>query len=136
MGEIDHYNLSKLHCTFTKKEEVDEIIRNINKKYSILYNKVFVLESPQSEELICTYNIEIGNVSGLMPNTILMHRKRETNTLYTLNALNILIAELNNNQPNLEYVIPWDLYKNCILLITDGKIRKLDTSIYTIVTLE
>ena len=90
------YDLNKLFCTFTAKDEFEATVATINRRYSILYNKIFILESPQSEELMCTYNIDMGNVSEApLPNTILLHRKKESNTLYTINALNTLIKSLN-----------------------------------------
>jgi hypothetical protein len=45
-----------------------------------------------------TYNVDLGNTKGefAIGNTILVHRKKQTNTLYTINALNELIKSLNN----------------------------------------
>lgn len=129
-------DLNKLFCTFTAKDELEDIISTINRRHSILYNKIFVLESPQSEELICTYNIDTGNVSEApLPNTILLHRKKESNTLYTINALNTLIKKLNNGVLDTSYIINWHDYKNSILLTNGPELRKLDTSIYKIIDL-
>lgn len=134
MDTINLFNdLSKLFCTFTNPSELDETINLINRRYTVLYNKIFVLESPQSNELICTYNIDMGNVSSNpMPNTILLHRKKESNTLYTINALNALIRSLNNGILNKNYMVEWDNYSNCILLNNGPNVRKLDTSIHKI----
>ena len=130
------FDLNKLFCTFTVSDELENIISTINRRYSILYNKIFVLESPQSNELICTYNIDSGNVSNSpMPNTILLHRKKESNTLYTINALNTLIKKLNNGKLDTSYIINWQDYKNSILLTNGPELRKLDTSIHKIVDL-
>jgi hypothetical protein len=35
---------------------------------------------------------------SILENTILLHRKKESNTLYTINALNDLICSLNEGQ--------------------------------------
>ena len=87
--------MNKLFCTFAKKELLDERLQEINKEYKILYNKIFVLASPESDEYMCTYNIEIeGPNTKILPNTILLHRKKDSNTLYTINALNTLIKSL------------------------------------------
>jgi hypothetical protein len=129
-------DLNKLFCTFTTHDELDITVSTINRRYSILYNKVFILESPQSKELMCTYNIDTGNVSEEpLPNTILLHRKKESNTLYTINALNALIRQLNNGILDTKYIINWADYKNCILLNTGPELRKLDTAIYKIIDL-
>jgi hypothetical protein len=136
----EHYNLfdqlNKLFCTFTLPDELEYTINNINRRYSILYNKIFILESPQSNELICTYNIDTGNVADTpLPNTILLHRKKESNTLYTINALNTLIKNLNQGQLDKNFIVNWVDYKNCILLNNGPELRRLDTSIYKIVDL-
>jgi len=130
------YDLNKLFCTFTSKDSLDTTVATINRRYSILYNKIFILESPQSEELMCTYNIDMGNVSELpLPNTILLHRKKESNTLYTINALNTLIKSLNGGVLDTKYIVNWHDYKNSILLTNGPDLRKLDTAIYKIVDL-
>ena len=130
------YDLNKLFCTFTAKDDLENIVSTINRRYLVLYNKIFILESPQSEELMCTYNIDAGNVSeSPLPNTILLHRKKESNTLYTINALNTLIQSLNGGVLDKSYVVSWNDYKNCILLTSGPNIRRLDTSIHKIVDL-
>lgn len=137
MMENIFLDLNKLFCTFTTPEELDGTINNINRRYSILYNKIFILESPQSKELMCTYNIDTGNVSDQpLSNTILLHRKKESNTLYTINALNTLIRELNDGILDTRFIINWADYKNCILL-TNGpsSLRRLDTAINKIIDL-
>jgi hypothetical protein len=130
------YDLNKLFCTFTAKDELESVVATINRRYSILYNKIFILESPQSEELMCTYNIDMGNVSeSPLPNTILLHRKKESNTLYTINALNTLIKQLNGGVLDTKYIVNWHDYKNSILLTNGPDLRKLDTAIYKIIDL-
>jgi hypothetical protein len=129
-------DLNKLFCTFTKPDDLETIVSTINRRYAILYNKIFILESPQSDELICTYNIDAGNSSEVpLPNTILVHRKKESNTLYTINALNTLIKELNGGVLDTKYIINWHDYKNSILLTNGPDLRKLDTAIYKIIDL-
>ena len=129
-------DLNKLFCTFTTPEELDETVAKINRRYSILYNKIFILESPQSKELMCTYNIDTGNMSeNPLPGTILLHRKKESNTLYTINALNALVRQLNNGMLDNRFIINWVDYKNCILLTNGPDLRRLDTSIHKIIDL-
>ncbi len=130
------FDLNKLFCTFTAKDDLENILSTINRRYLVLYNKIFVLESPQSEELMCTYNIDTGNISeSPLPNTILLHRKKESNTLYTINALNTLIKKLNSGVLDTRFIVNWADYKNSILLTNGPDLRKLDTAIYKIVDL-
>jgi hypothetical protein len=130
----DFFDLNKLFCTFTSPADLEETVATINRKYSILFNKIFVLESPQSDELICTYNIDTGNMmASPMANTILLHRKKESNTLYTINALNTLIKSLNGGVLDTRFIVNWQDYKNSILLTNGPDLRKLDTAIHKIV---
>lgn len=130
--ELDMMN--KLFLTFTTPESLDETVATINRKYSLLFGKVFVLESPQSDELMCTYNIDTGNMAeSPMTNTILLHRKKDWNTLYSINALNILIRSLNGGYLDKSYMVNWQEYKNSILLTSGDTLRKLDTSIHKII---
>ena len=128
---------NKLFATFSKKEDIDNTIEVITARYSILFNKIFILESKDSDEFICTYNIDPGNLSTttVLPNTILLHRKKESNTLYTINALNTLIKTLNNGYANPNYKVNWTDYKNTILLTNGPDLRKLETTIYKIINL-
>jgi hypothetical protein len=127
-------DLNKLFCTFTTAERLEETLQSINRRYSILFNKIFVLESPQSDELMCTYNIDTGNTSSVpMNDTILLHRKKESNTLYTINALNTLIRKLNNGVLDTKFIISWMEYKNSILLTNGSDLRQLNTSVFKIV---
>ena len=128
---------NKLFATFSKKEDIDETIDTITNRYAILYNKIFILESKDSDELVCTYNIDPGNLSTatVLPNTILVHRKKESNSLYTINALNTLIKSLNNGYADPNYRVNWNDYRNTILLTNGPDLRKLETTIYKIINL-
>lgn len=128
--------MNKLFCTFTPKESLEDTLRDINREYTILYKKIFVLASPDSEEYMCTYNIEIeGSQTKILPNTILLHRKKESNTLYTINALNTLIKTLNGGVLDSTFPINWPDYKNCILLTQGDDLKRLNTTIHKIVAI-
>ena len=126
--------MNKLFCSFTTKDALEERVQEINKEYKIMYGKIFVLESPDSDEYMCTYNIELeGSSAKILGNTILLHRKKESNTLYTINALNTLIKSLNRGVLDTKFIINWPDYKNSVLLTQGEDLRKLNTSIYKIV---
>jgi len=134
----EHYTLeqilNKLFATFSSKEKLDETLATIKDTYSILYGKIFILESPDTEEVLCTYNIDpTASSSRILPNTILLHRKKETNTLYTINALNLLVKQLNNGVIDSSFKVEWPEYKNTVLLTQDTDLRKLSTKIYKII---
>ena len=134
--EINFDDLAnKLFCTFTSKEDLESTIDNIKEQYTILFNKIFVLYIESTNEYVCTYNVDSFNISNtILPQTILLHRKKESNTLYTINALNDLIKELNDGVADPKYRVNWQDYRNCILLTTSGELRRLDTKIHEILS--
>ena len=128
---------NRLYCTFVEPNEVKEISEKIQSSYKVLFNKIFVLESLDGDKIMLTYNVDMGNSSKelMVDNTILVHRKKNTNTLYTINALNELIKSLNNGVLDKSYSINWNNYKNCILLVQAEGFKKIDTKIQEIINL-
>ena len=124
---------NKLFCTFTDKEGMDQLINELKETYNIIYNKMFVLEIVGKDEYVITYNVEQGNVSNIPANTILVHRKKDSNTLYTINALNELIKKLNGGVVDTKFPIEWAHYKNCILLTNNNELNQLNTKIHRII---
>ena len=128
---------NRLYCTFTTPNNIEEITSTIQTSYVILFNKIFVLESLDGEKIMLTYNVDMGNSSSefLVSNTILVHRKKQTNTLYTINALNELIKSLNNGVLDKTFTIDWENYRNCILLIQAEGFNRIDTKVKEIINL-
>ena len=128
---------NKLYCTFTNIDEIEYILKKIQSSYVILFNKIFVLESLDGEKIMLTYNVDMNNsrIDSMIDNTILVHRKKQTNTLYTINALNELIKDLNNGVLDKSFPINWNDYKNCILLIQEDNLKRIDTKIKEIIKL-
>jgi hypothetical protein len=126
---------NKLFCTFTTLEGVNDLVDSIQRKYTVMYNKIFVLEVKNNNEYVLTYNIEIANISNIPENTILVHRKKESNTLYTINALNELIKSLNGGVVDTRFQIEWQHYKNTILLTQQNELKELKTKIHQIIEL-
>ena len=126
---------NKLFCTFTDLDGLDALLEDIQSKYTIIYNKMFVLEIVGKDEYVVTYNVDQGNVQTIPENTILVHRKKESNTLYTINALNELIKKLNGGVVDTSYKVDWQHYRNCVLLTQHNDLNQLNTKIYKIIEL-
>lgn len=126
---------NKLFCTFTTLEDLDSLIENLTSKYKIMYNKMFVLHVKSNDEYVVTYNVEQGNVNSIPDNTILVHRKKDSNTLYTINALNEVIKGLNGGVVDPRFMIDWQHYRNCILLTQHNELKQLNTKIFKIIEL-
>jgi|TARA_R110000744_G_scaffold80599_2_gene158244 hypothetical protein len=133
LNTIDLNN--KLFCTFVDEEFIDERIQSISQSYDIMYNKMFVLFIKSTGEYVITYNVDQGNVESIPDNTILVHRKKDTNTLYTINALNTLIKSLNGGVVDPRFKVDWQHYRNCVLLTQQNDIRQLNTKVHKIIEL-
>ncbi len=126
---------NKLFCTFTSFEDVELLVDKIKLQYTILFNKIFILKIESTDEYCLTYNVEMGNISELPYGSIMVHRKKESNTLYTINALNCLVKSLNNGRLDKSFNVSWDNYKNSILLTRNGDLHILNTNVHKIVKL-
>ena len=127
---------SQLLCTFTIKSKLSELVLDISKKYDIVFNKIYVLQNEDKpNELMCTYNVEINDDLdyNAIPNTISLHRKKHTNTLYTINALNEVIKNINNGVLDNKFPIPWENFQNTILVTNNEGLNKINTRIFEII---
>jgi hypothetical protein len=136
--DITYDYLNKLFCTFTKKEDLNVTISDIKTRYEVIYSKIFILETDNDNEYVCTYNIDSDNISkdNVLPNTILMHRRKECNVLYTINSLNKLIESLNGGVRDNNYKVNWKDYENSILLTQKDQFVQLKTKIHDIVNVD
>ncbi len=126
---------TQLLCTFSKKQELEEKLDVIIKCNDILFDKIYVFQNVKDyQQLMCTYNVEYDEdfIQGI-PDTISLHRKKNSNTLYTINALNDLIRELNGGKLDKSFPINWDNYRNCLLLTSETGVNKINTKIHKIV---
>ena len=101
------------------QEEVEFIVNNIE----ITNNLIFLLEDKDNpEKKIITYNAVVEKGKPFNPRlfTMRMHRKKQTNTLYTINALNASVASQHDGKTGRDLKLDWTQYENSILL-TSGK---------------
>jgi hypothetical protein len=128
---------NRLYCTFTDENSLEDVKRDIQMSYVIMFDKIFVLEDIEHGKLMLTYNVDTANSreEGIISDTILVHRKKQSNTLYTINALNMLIKELNNGVLDKRFPIQWNEYRNCILLVQSEGFNRVNTKIKDIIKL-
>lgn len=127
---------TQLLCTFCTTDNLDATLKTIVATYKIAFDTIYVLENTESESsFCCTYNIDVDTpIVGQIPEaTISLHRKKATNTLYTINALNLLIAELNGGHVDKSYKVQWEDYRNTILVTAYNKLKKIHTKLNKIV---
>lgn len=114
----------QLLCTFSNSKDFQGVSKEIRKFYKVYSNRIFVFANAKNfKEIYLTYNVlNMQKDAPKFPNTILIHRKKQTNTLYTLNAMNRLIEEEHGSFDK-SYVVNWKLYENSLIITGDVSIR-------------
>ena len=121
---------TQLLCTFAHKKDLELIVDYVTKSYTRSERRMFVFsDSDNRNDLYVTFNIEATGYSKT-PNTISIHRKKETNTLYTVNALNAIIRACNNGLLDKTFIINWDTYRDSLLLTQDQDVRHVHLRLY------
>ena len=128
---------AQLLCTFSDINRYTSDIENIQSYYNVVYGKIFVLQDIDNlDSLMLTYNVDKSkiNINNFYMDTISVHRKKDSNTLYTINSLNSLIRTLNNGIDDPFFKVDWNKYKNCILLTnSDGSCKFVYTKLFKII---
>ena len=138
-------NDTLLLATFCKSRDVKDIINLISDSFEIVGGKIFVLQDESDRhKKILTYNIVKEEIvfSDVIKNTISLHRKKETNTLYTLNALNEVVMDQNGGQLDPQFSVDWEPHRNTLLVTYkddetgDQILRRIETRLINIVNLD
>jgi len=123
---------TQLLCLFTLKNELDISVDFVLNNYTLTNPNVFVLENKINEgELYITFNVEKGSSAiDSEWKTILVHRKKQSNTIYTINALNEVVKSKTGGVLDNSYMIDWDEFKNCIITTSSIGYKKIPTKVF------
>jgi hypothetical protein len=105
-----------------------QVIREIYRPDS----SIFVLQNcDNDDEIFITFNTEYNFKT---PGIIKIHKKRETNTLFSVDSVNELSIRANGKIDK-SFVPDWEQYRNCLLLMRDGDLAVIPTKIREIIKL-
>lgn len=105
----------QLLCTFTLTEQLPNCVSTINKVYNNdVNNLTYYHYVTNINNAICVYNVY--STDRKLKDTISINRKKETNTLYSINALNAIIRSVNNGILDKTFVVDWTNYTDCLIL--------------------
>lgn len=126
----------QLLCTFSSAKTYLQTIEEIKKFYNVQNGRFFVFTNiTNPKEVFVTYNIlNEGKEFPKFPNTISIHRKKQTNTLYTLNAMNQVIKDENDGNFDKSFSVNWSLYQNSLIITGEPSIRIIPIKILEIIT--
>lgn len=129
-----------LLCTIIEhsKYYLEKTVDNITRNFEVVGGNIFVLKTKDNDnsKFILTYNVKNQpdlKYKDILKSTFQIHRKKDYNVLYTLNALNMVVVNENGEQ-NRDYVIDWENYKNSLLLVRNNdELHKIPTVLYEII---
>ncbi len=86
---------TQLCCTFSTEDQYENDIRKIFSYGIVVDEKIYVLENREKpNEIFLTYNVaKETRPQHVIQNTITVHRNRDFNVLYSINALNLIILD-------------------------------------------
>ena len=123
----------QLLCTFSNSIQYTDALKEIPRQYKLIDNKIFIFANENNlRELYLTFNVEKNDLNNRFKGTISIHRKKQTNTLYTLNAMNKLIADENNGVFDKSFQLNWNLYKNSIILTNEIGVKIVSLKLFSI----
>lgn len=123
----------QLLCTFSNSSQYTSVLNEIPQQYKLIDNKIFIFANENNlRELYLTFNVEKREQNNRYKGTISVHRKKQTNTLYTLNAMNKLIEDENNGVFDKSFQLNWDLYKNSIILTNEIGVKIVPLKLFSI----
>ena len=116
--------MKRLYGLFTSKQDLENTITRVSK----VTDRIYILNLRDSEELIFTFNS-----TTFLQGSILLHKKKETQTLFSINGLNALVEELNGTLDP-KYAINWNNYRNSLITTQGYRSKVTRTSIHQIIT--
>lgn len=126
----------QLLCTFSTPEKYTSDISDIKRIYFLPDKTIFIFENKSNKnEMVLTYNVKLKEPQEKFPLTISIHRKKETGSLYTINALNYIVKEENGGILDKNFRIDWNLYKNCLIITNDVGYKIINLDLINIVRL-
>ena len=118
-----------LLASFLRNGDDDDIMREVEfivNNMALTNNFIFLLSHQEDKtKKMLTYNAIVEKGKPFHPRlyTMRVHRKKLTNTLYTINALNYAVALQHDGKTGRDLKLDWDKYRNCLLLPSGNKLQ-------------
>ena len=101
---------------------------------------IFLFENGENpSQKILTYNLHTSSSRGAYnPRlfTMRVHRKKHSNTLYTINGLNLAVAAQNDGKTGRNLRVDWNEYRESLLLSVEGNLKVLPVKVKKIFKIE
>ena len=110
--------------TFVKKNRILSFLEELKNDFNVRMDKIFTYEidTNKREYLVTFKTFDKEKFIKNLNNATVMHVKN--GSLFSINALNKLIERENkeSDRPNNEFIVDWNLYKDKLIIITNGEL--------------
>lgn len=131
-----NHNESQLLCTFFEYENKKRVLNEILDRYVLLKEYVYLVKTDDNRYFY-TYNVNKTDAfNNRTKRTILVHRKQDTNTIFTINSLNELQRKINNGVLDSTTSIDWSNYSNKLLLFSNNLLTINTINVIDVITIK
>ena len=112
--------------TTSDEASIQQEVEFIANHMTLTNDYIFLLaHKDDPDKKMLTYNaiMERGKPFNPRLYTIRIHRKKTTNTLYTINALNAAVAQQHNGKKGKDLKVDWSVYQDSLLLTSHSKLQ-------------
>jgi len=124
---------NQLLLRFSSEENVYADVQLIMENMPLADGWLYILRNKLNpNNYYITFNVPRSELatSLKLADVIVVHRKKDYNTIFTINALNQIQKQATGlDAIDARWPFPFDLYQNCILLYTDEGIDIIPTKI-------
>lgn len=108
------------------EEEITDEVQFLVDNLQLTTQYIFLMAQVNNPiKKVLTYNAVTTPGRSFHPRlyTMRVHRKKQTNTLYTINALNLAVASQHDGQLGKHLKLDWEPYINSMLLSSEKKLE-------------
>ena len=119
--------------------DVDAAIEKILNTLELTNKYIFVLKDlDDPSRTLITYNAKADrdSITKLRLFTLRLHRKKQTNTLYTINGLNMAVAKQYDGKTGRHLKLDWSDYQNSVILTYNRDMKVMRADLHKILELE
>ncbi len=142
MSSIPSMDKKILIGTFVRSPYVpSRIIRNVQEIFDPDRIFIFSVKNDETNKRLITFNIDKNDMGDrfseykkIFKNTLRLHRRKDSNTFYTLNSLNKVVKDQNGGSEDKQFEVDWTNFKNCCLVLDKGgNVKALETKLAKII---
>ena len=125
--------------TTNDEQQIQEEVQFIADNLNLTAPYIFLMQNATDpSKKILTYNAETEKGKSFNPRlyTMRLHRKKQTNSLYTINALNLALALEHDGASGRHLKLDWEKYQNTMLLTAGKKLQTYPVEVLKIFKIE